>query len=88
MEINDRRPPRPLPKPEDYEVPLTRTGIKGVHREYRQTGVRGRLGTDPDKAGKIVRRATKDRHVARRQGYEDFSSLGEYKEFLLQAGED
>lgn len=88
MEVNDRRPPQPLPKPEDYEVPLTRTGIKGVHREYRQTGVRGRLGTDKGKADQIIRQAVKDRHVARRQGYGDFSSLGEYKEFLTQAGED
>lgn len=88
MEINDRRPPRPLPKPEDYETPLSRTTVKSVHQEYRQTGVRGRLGADKARADQIVRQATKDRFTARRQGIGDFETLAEYKEFLLQAGEN
>lgn len=88
MEINDRRPPKPLPKPGDYETPLSRTAIKRVHQEYRQTGVRGRLGTDKGKADQIIRQAIKDRHTTRRQGYGDFDSIGTYKEFLVQAGED
>jgi hypothetical protein len=83
MDINDRRPPRPLPKPEDYEKPLTRTSISEVNREYLQAGVRGRLGTDSDTARKVIRETTKDRFKARRRaGEEPLSTLGDYKEYL------
>lgn len=87
MDINDRRPPRPLPTAEDFEKPLTRTAIKAANQKYLQAGVRGRLGTDQGRAREIIRQATKDRFTARREGLGDFSSLGEYLEFLAQAGE-
>lgn len=87
MELRDRRPPRPEPRAEDYETPLTRTGLAEANRKYLQTGVRGRLGVDQNRAREIVRRTTKDRFTARRKGLEDFSSLGEYLEFLIEAGE-
>lgn len=88
MDVNDRRPAKPSPRDEDYERPLTRRGITEANREFIQTGVQGRLGVDHGAAREIVRRVTKDRFTARRKGLEDFSSVGEYLEFLAQTGED
>lgn len=89
MEIRDRRPPRPLPEPEDYEKPLTRAAITEANRKYLQTGVRGRLGTDTAKAQQIIRETTKERFKARRRsGEEPLGTLGEYLEYLAERSDE
>jgi hypothetical protein len=82
VELNDRRPARPSPSDEDFERPLSKTGLAEANRSFVQAGVRGRLGTDPDRARGIVRKLTKDRFTARRRGQDDFGSIGSYVAYL------
>lgn len=82
MELNDRLPPRPSARPEDYERPLTKTALAEANRAFIERGVRGKLGPDEDRAKAIIRQVTKDRFNARRRIGEDLESMGEYIEYL------
>ncbi len=80
-EFHDRRP-NALPLPEDFETPLTHTNLIEANRRFRESGVTATVGTDPVLADKLVRKTTKSRFNARRKGQEEFSSVGEYLQYL------
>ena len=79
---HDRRPSGHLPKPEDYETPLSRAALAEANKRFRESGVQRAAGTDSSQAEVIVRRLTKDRFNARHKGAEDFPDVGSYLEYL------
>ena len=81
MEFNDRRPSA-QPGPEDYEQPLTRISIVEANRRFRKIGVQAVVGKDSQAADRIVKRTIKERFNGRRQGCEDFPTVGDYLEYL------
>jgi len=83
VEFRDRRP-HAKPEPEDYERPLTRQALTEANRRFRQNGVPSVIYTDPDAAGKIVKRTIKERFNSRRKGFEDFDSVGAYLQYLSE----
>lgn len=78
MDFNDRRDLRHLPRPEDYETPLTRTSLAEANRRFRQSGVPRVVHSDREKAAKIVSTAM----TQRRKGVVSPQTVGEYLEFL------
>lgn len=78
IEFHDKRNLAHLPKPSDYETPLTRSALTSANRRFRQTGVPKAVGNDSVKAEEVVKRGTK----ARRKGAYQGQSVGEYLEFL------
>lgn len=82
MEFRDRRPNGHLPRPEDYETPLSKTSLAEANRRFRASGVSAVIRTDPYSADTIIRRATKARFNSRREAEFDFRTIGEYLEYL------
>jgi hypothetical protein len=78
IEFHDKRNLAHLPKPSDYEVPLTRSALTSANRRFRQTGVPKVIGNDRDKAEQAVKSGSK----ARRKGDYKGQTVGEYLEFL------
>lgn len=76
--FNDRRQQSHLPKEEDYSVLLTKATLTEANRRFRQFGVPRVVGTDKEKAAKIVHTAMKQR----RKGVVSPQTVGEYLEFL------
>jgi hypothetical protein len=84
--FRDRRPDGHLPRAEDYGTPVTRTTLTAANRRFRETGVQLRAGWDREEAGRIVRRATKERFTSRQLGGDDLPTIGDYLEYLNQHG--
>lgn len=84
VEFHDKRDLRHLPKPEDYEVELTRASLTKANQRFRQTGVSRVVGSDKEKAAKIVNSVMRDR----RKGLDTGQSVGEYLEFLNSVAEE
>lgn len=85
VEFHDKRDLRHLPKPEDYEVELTRASLTKANQRFRQTGVSRVVGSDQEKAAKIVNSVTRDR---RKGKINTGNTVGEYLEFLNSVAED
>ena len=82
VDFRDRRPGGHLPRPEDYETPLTRTRVAEADERFRLSGVQGILGPDPDEAERRIKHAIKSRFNRRRNGQGDFATVGDYLEYL------
>ena len=79
---HDRRPSGHLPKPEDYETPLSRAALAEANKRFRESGVQRAAGNDANAADRLIRKMTKDRFNARRKGQEDFPDVGSYLAYL------
>jgi len=84
IEFNDRRNLGHLPKPEDYETPLTKARLTEANRRFRQSGVPRVVSTDREKAANIVSIVTKER---RKGTINPGQTVGEYLEFLNSISE-
>lgn len=84
VEFHDKRDLRHLPKPEDYEVELTRASLTKANQRFRQTSVSRVVGSDQEKAAKIVNSVMRER----RKGLDTGQTVGEYLEFLNSVAEE
>jgi len=81
MDVNDRRA-NARPSEEDYQTPLSRRALTEANRLFRENGVQAVVGKDSRAADRIVKRTVKERFNGRRKGAGDFSSVGEYLDYL------
>lgn len=84
VQFNDKRNLKHLPTSQDYETPLDRASLVKANKRFRQTGVSRVVGTDQEKAAKIVREVTRDR---RKGKVNPGQTVGEYLEFLNSVAE-
>jgi hypothetical protein len=79
IEFHDKRNLRHFPVKEDYETPLTRASLTRANQRFRQTGVSRVVGSDREKADRIVKDITRER---RKGKINPGNTVGEYLEFL------
>lgn len=87
--FHDRRKTDHLPRDDDYSTPMEPSAVAEANRRFRESGVPGviRVKNRPF-ADDIVSETQKIRHRARRAEGKDFSSVGEYLEFLNSIPEE
>lgn len=85
IEFNDRRDFRHLPNEDDYERPLTRNSLAEANARFRHSGIQR---APKDEAQRLIEYVAKRRSRAKhRYGQDDFSTVGEYLEYLNQLGD-
>lgn len=88
--FNDRRKRDHLPKPEDYDKPLTSYEVARANSRFRESGIPGVISNkNRQMADMLVENVTERRRESRKKEGKDFQSVGEYLAFLNSiAGDD
>lgn len=87
--FHDRRKTDHLPRDEDFETPMEPLAVAEANRRFRESGVPGVIrAQNRPLAADIVSETQRIRHRARRAEGKDFSSVGEYLEFMNSIPEE
>jgi hypothetical protein len=83
LDFHDRRNRGHLPAPDDYEKPLTAYEVARANSRFRASGIPGVVSNkNREMADMLVENVTERRRESRKKEGKDFSSVGEYLEFL------